>query len=248
MIYIRKGDEVYSRDEKTGETSLKEVIEIFRTSTHTVYHIWAGGKEKFKTTAYHPVYVKEQGWVIAINLRKGDTIETMDGFVHITKVERTRHEEPVPVYNFHVKDWVFYFVGAAMVYVHNSPGEHIGSLESIIKNGKVSIDDLKANPKVFSGKSVDDIAHALTDSGYDVTIKKSTRSKSGAQNIIINNPGSGKNIVKVQVSPGGGRHGKNPYVKISTIDQGKIKMVDGPKSLYKTDGKETATIIFSGGN
>ena len=104
----------------------------------------------------------------------------MDGLVHITKVERTRHEEPVPVYNFHVKDWVSYFVGAAMVYVHNSPGEHIGSLESIIKNGKVSIDDLKANPKVFSGKSVDDIAHALTDSGYDVTIKKSTRSKSGA--------------------------------------------------------------------
>ncbi|MCI9080686.1 MAG: hypothetical protein HFH68_17575 [Lachnospiraceae bacterium] len=81
-------------------------------------------------------------------------------------------------------------------------------MESIIKNGKVSIDDLKANPKVFSGKSVDDIAHALTDSGYDVTIKKSTRSKSGAQNIIINNPGNGKNIVKVQVSPGGGRHGK----------------------------------------
>ena len=121
-------------------------------------------------------------------------------------------------------------------------------INSIIKNGKVSIDDLKANPSVFSGKSVDEIAQALTDSGYDVTVKASTRSRSGAQIIKINNPGGGKNISQVQVSPGGGRHGSNPYVKISTTDQGIIKIIDGSESLYKTDGKETATIIFSGGN
>ena len=119
---------------------------------------------------------------------------------------------------------------------------------SIIKNGKVSIDDLKANPSVFSGKSVDEIAQALTDAGYDVTVKTSTRSRSGAQIIKINNPGGGKNISQVQVSPGGGRHGSNPYVKISTTDQGIIKIVNGSESIYKTDGKETATIIFSGGN
>ena len=121
-------------------------------------------------------------------------------------------------------------------------------INSIIKNGKVSIDDLKANPSVFSGKSVDEIAQALTDAGYDVTVKASTRSRSGAQIIKINNPGGGKNISQVQVSPGGGRHGSNSYVKISTTDQGIIKIIDGSESLYKTDAKETATIIFSGGN
>ena len=122
-----------------------------------------------------------------------------------------------------------------------------GGVDSIIKNGKVSVDDLKANPSVFSGKSADEIAQTLTDAGYDVTIQKSARSKSGAQIIKINNPGGGKNISQVQVSPGGGRHGGNPYVKISTTDQGIIKIVNGSESLYKTDGKETATIIFSGG-
>ena len=121
-------------------------------------------------------------------------------------------------------------------------------INSIIKNGKVSIDDLKANPNVFSGKSVAEIAQALTDAGYDITVKASTRSRSGAQIIRINNPSGGKNISQVQVSPGGGRHGSNPYVKISTTDQGIIKIIDGSESLYKTDGKETATIIFSGGN
>ena len=64
----------------------------------------------------------------------------------------------------------------------------------------------------------------------------------------MNNPGGGKNISQVQVSPGGGRHGELPYVKISTTDQGKIKIVDGLEELYKTDGEETATIIFSGGD
>ena len=123
-----------------------------------------------------------------------------------------------------------------------------GGLDTIIKNGKVSIDDIKTNPSAFSGKSAEEIADVLRKSGYDVTIKNSTRSRSGAQIIQINNPGGGKNISQVQVSPGGGRHGSNPYVKISTTDQGIIKIVDGIESTYKTDGKETATIIFSGGN
>ena len=123
-----------------------------------------------------------------------------------------------------------------------------GGLDTIIKNGKVSIDDIKTNPSAFSGKSAEEIADVLRNSGYDVTIKNSTRSRSGAQIIQINNSGGGKNISQVQVSPGGGRHGSNPYVKISTTDQGIIQIVDGIEGTYKTDGKETATIIFSGGN
>ena len=123
-----------------------------------------------------------------------------------------------------------------------------GGLDTIIKNGKVSIDDIKTNPSAFSGKSAEEIADVLRNSGYDVTIKNSTRSRSSAQIIQINNSGGGKNISQVQVSPGGGRHGSNPYVKISTTDQGIIKIVDGIEGTYKTDGKETATIIFSGGN
>ena len=45
---IRKGDEVYYKDEKTEETRFKEVIEIFRTPTYTIYHIWVGGRGNLK--------------------------------------------------------------------------------------------------------------------------------------------------------------------------------------------------------
>ncbi len=108
---IQKGDEVYSRNAETGETEFKEVEEVFCTTAHTIYHIWIDGKGEIKTTAYHPVYVEGQGWVTAINLREGDAIETMDGMACITKIVKERHEEPVPVYNFHVKEWASYFVG-----------------------------------------------------------------------------------------------------------------------------------------
>ena len=78
-----------------------------------------------------------------------------------------------------------------------------------------------------------------------MNVQASTKSSSGAQIIQINNLGAGRNITQVQVSPGGGRHGEPPYVKISTNDQGIIKIVDGPQSLYKSDAAEKATIIFN---
>ena len=121
---IQKGDDIYSRNTKTGETGVQEVEELSQTETHTVYHIWLFGKEEIKTTAYHPIYVQEQGWVSAINLREGDIVETMDGPAQITKIVKVRHEEKVMTYNLHVKEWASYFVGKIRVFVHNGKGDH----------------------------------------------------------------------------------------------------------------------------
>ncbi|MEB5480582.1 hypothetical protein P8825_13480 [Shouchella clausii] len=100
-----------------------------------------------------------------------------------------------------------------------------GTGNVISSQGRVTVDAIKSNPNVFKGKSTDEIAQMLRDNGYDIVIEKSKRSSSGAEIIKINNLGSGRNITQVQVSPGGGRHGNNPYVKISTSDQGIIKVV-----------------------
>ena len=70
-------------------------VGFFGGTVHTIYHIWVYGKEEFKTTAYHPVYVREQEWITAINLHKGNTIKIINGFAYITKVEKIRHKEPV---------------------------------------------------------------------------------------------------------------------------------------------------------
>lgn len=127
---IRKGDDIYSRNMQTGEIAVQKVAEVFQTEAHTIHHIWLDGMEELKATAYHPVFVKEKGWVSAINLQEGNLLETLKGTAQVTKLEKTRHEEPVKVYNFHVQDWESYFVSEKCVYVHNGEGhENSGKYE-----------------------------------------------------------------------------------------------------------------------
>ena len=50
----------------------------------------------------------------------------------ITKIVKERYEEPVPVYNFHVKEWTSYFVcggGGIRVYVHNGKTKTHGNVK-----------------------------------------------------------------------------------------------------------------------
>ena len=82
----------------------------------------------------------------AINLREGDTLETMEGTACITKIVKKRHEEPVTVYNIAVKDWVSYFVGQVRVYVHNGNGYEGGSKIAnyyVGPNGKILLGEYK---------------------------------------------------------------------------------------------------------
>ncbi|MDE6887893.1 MAG: hypothetical protein K2P45_04510 [Eubacterium sp.] len=116
---VRKGDDIYSRNEENGETGLRRIEKIIQTEAHTIYHIWVDGQEKIKTTAYHPFFVKDQGWTNAIHLKEGNLLETNNGEVKITRLVKIRYDEPVKVYNFCVAEWETYFVSGKQVYVHN---------------------------------------------------------------------------------------------------------------------------------
>ncbi len=121
---IRIGDDIYSGNDVTKETGFKKVEEVFKTEAHTIYHIRMDGEAELKTTAYHPIFVIDEGWVNAINLKEDMLVETVEGSARITNIEKIRHEEPIEVFNFHVEDWESYFVSEKSVYVHNSKGEH----------------------------------------------------------------------------------------------------------------------------
>ena len=121
---IRIGDDIDSGNDVTKETGFKKVEEVFKTEAHTIYHIRMDGEAELKTTAYHPIFVIDEGWVNAINLKEDMLVETVEGSARITNIEKIRHEEPVEVFNFHVEDWESYFVSEKSVYVHNSKGEH----------------------------------------------------------------------------------------------------------------------------
>lgn len=80
--------------------------------------------------------------------------------------------------------------------------------------------------------------------GYKVNVKRSKYKDSKAIRINILNPSKERNVTVVQVSPKSKRHGNIPYVKVSTNDGGKYKIVS-KKEGYKTDGMEKAIIYFA---
>ncbi|MBQ3441806.1 MAG: hypothetical protein IJG33_01035, partial [Selenomonadaceae bacterium] len=107
---------------------------------------------------------------------------------------------------------------------------------------------IKAHREEFMGKSVEKIAELLRQNGYEFNIRNSkNREKTGstAKIIEITNSTKERNIKQVQVSlDGSRRHGNVPYVKISTSNEGKIKVIDGTREQYVPGTDEKARMIF----
>ena len=116
----------------------------------------------------------------------------------------------------------------------------------IDENGHVTLESISNNREWFYGRIIEDIGEFWKKYGYIFKERDSKRKTKGSKALIleIKNTSKDRNISQVQVSPGSKRHGDVPYVKISTIDIGKIKIINGTEDKYKIDGKETATILF----
>lgn len=95
----------------------------------------------------------------------------------------------------------------------------------------------------FLGKSAKRIVKEMQQQGYEIHIERSTHKTSKARKVVVDNPSKIKNVTSVQISPGSKRHGETAYVKVSTSDVGKLKIV-ADKKKYKSDGKETAKLYF----
>lgn len=115
---------------------------------------------------------------------------------------------------------------------------------AIEPNGHVTEQSLSDHREYFWGKSVKKIEKILQKHGYKTQRRPSIHSDSKAKLIVVKNHSKDKNITQVQISPGSKRHGQIPYVKISTNDSGKYKLVNGFPHQYKTDNKEKAKIFF----
>ena len=96
--------------------------------------------------------------------------------------------------------------------------------------GHVTLESISARAEFFLGKSVARIEHELHKHGYETQRRPSVHSTSKAKIIVTLNGNKDRNIAQIQVSPGSKRHGDVPYVKISTTDIGKIKIIGASKS------------------
>lgn len=62
---IEVGDEVWAYNPETGETELKEVLNVWVKETDEILHVSTSDGETIDTTTNHPFYVEEKGWVAA---------------------------------------------------------------------------------------------------------------------------------------------------------------------------------------
>jgi hypothetical protein len=111
------------------------------------------------------------------------------------------------------------------------------------KGGHISKESFEGHREFLLGKSVPRLKKELEKQGYEVEVQRSKKKDSKAIRIVVKNTSKERNVSVVQVSPKSKRHGEVPYVKVSTIDGGKYKIVS-KEDKYKTDGKEKALILY----
>ena len=117
---IQVGDSVWAYNPETGETELKEVLNVWVKETDEILHVSTSDGETIDTTTNHPFYVDSKGWVAAGDLEVGDILVNADGNeVEVTNLELEKLAEPITVYNLDVADFHTYFVGEYGVLVHN---------------------------------------------------------------------------------------------------------------------------------
>jgi hypothetical protein len=126
---IEIGDLVASKDEITGKTTWKPVVELFRNEDKPVLNITLVNSddqtEVLGATPEHPFWVEGKKWVQAGELQEGDKVVSLDGgslVVNSIVPDADQHT----TYNFEVADYHTYFVGKVGALVHNQCQHELG--------------------------------------------------------------------------------------------------------------------------
>ena len=114
---------VFAKDEKTGETGWKPVLDRYNNEykERVIITLEAadGTKERIVSNRIHPFYAKDKGWLQADELRVGDSVgthqESVWALVAATRIEAT----PLTAYNLSVEGYHNYFIGNVGAWVHN---------------------------------------------------------------------------------------------------------------------------------
>jgi filamentous hemagglutinin len=116
------GELVWSREESGGASAFKPVTATKVTENEPIYEVVVtnstGEIEVFNTTAEHPFFTKQVGWLKTSWLQAG--MELVDAHNQPLTLESVRLTDRVEtVYNIEVADYHTYHIGEFGVWVHN---------------------------------------------------------------------------------------------------------------------------------
>ena len=207
---VQVGDEVWAYNSETGETELKEVLNVWVKETDEILHVSTSDGETIDTTTNHPFYVEEKGWVAAGDLEIGDILCTVDGNkIEVTDTELEKLAEPISVYNLEIVDFHTYFVGEYGVLVHNYAYDDYLPLSNNPQKVPAikGADKAKSRPLNATEKAnlFDIIEQLIPASNGDASAKEFlkkmgdhalTREYNGWNSVYLN-PGSDNNIMRL---------------------------------------------------
>ena len=137
---LKAGDQVWALGQGTAETALKPITQtISREVTNLV--ILTVGTERIETTAEHPFWVRDEGWVRAGELQSGNQLRARSGeWLPIASTESRAGR--AMVFNFEVGDFHTYLVGEGQYAVHNpswggagTRGRNQSLITALMRNG-----------------------------------------------------------------------------------------------------------------
>ena len=188
---IKAGDKVIATNPETFEVAEKTVLETYVRETMELLHLRIGG-EVIKTTVDHPFYVKDVGFVEAVNLQVGDKLVDSKGNVLVVEEKKLKITgKPVKVYNFKVDDFHTYHVGNKGILVHNAnynpktTFENL-DLETASNKQKGNYGEYRANDNLINNQSLKEERYNLKRKGRSAPTSPDDKIVKGIDGIYVN--------------------------------------------------------------
>jgi hypothetical protein len=113
---LRVGDQVLSQKLVTGALAYQPILVVHHNPPSKTFLIKVAG-ETIVSSPFHRFWKAGRGWVMARDLKPGDTFRLLDGLAAVESVE----SGPVqPVFNLDIAEDHDFFVGAGGVLVHDN--------------------------------------------------------------------------------------------------------------------------------
>ena len=113
---VKVGDQVLAQDVRTGALSYQPVLAVFHNPPTAPLKVTLGD-EAIVATGVHRFWKAGHGWVMARDLKVGDTLRTLGGVARVAAVEP---QESQPVFNLEVAGPNTFFAGEQGALVHDN--------------------------------------------------------------------------------------------------------------------------------
>jgi hypothetical protein len=113
---LRVGDRVLTQGTQTGALSFQPIVAVFHNPPNATLRVQIG-EDAIVATGIHRFWKAGVGWVMARDLKTGDSIRTLDGRLGVVTVESG---EVQPVFNLELSEGKSFFVGKQGALVHDN--------------------------------------------------------------------------------------------------------------------------------